>query len=345
MRYYLDTLLELPLAQRILFIAAMVLALAALDYALVYRRQAGGIRRATEGIEVARLDEARLRAELGRLPQLRTEAGALRQELHSLFPRRTGSSTPLENISAQAAMARLEVIRFQPGDARDGEHFTEVPTEVELKGTFHDLLRFLERAAGSHAFLNATSLTIDALAAEDGHTMLRIALEMATIRLPAEDADTVAEDGAIPETTTDAPATSPAPPSDRVDAGPLPRDPFQPYEAPTPPEPDRRPKPQEPPNHPYETEVPPQFHAVGIVWEKGTAVALVKDAEGFGHVVQPGGRLGHHRYRVKTITPCEVIMETTRNNPDSHETRLKLPRCGAFDGTEHPRADPARPPQ
>ena len=340
MRYYLDVLLELPLAQRILFTVAVVLALAALDYALVYRGQAGRIGRATEGIELARLDEARLRAELGRLPQLHQEAGALRQELHSLFPRRTGSSTPLENISAQAAMAGLEVIRFHPGEARPGEHFTEVPTEVELKGTFHDLLSFFELSAGSHDVLNATDLAIGALAAEDGHTMLRIALEMATLRVPPEEADTAAEDGAIPETSTHAPAASPAPTSAGVDIEPLPRDPFQPYEAPAPPEPDGQPKPQEPQDRPYEPEVAPQFHAVGIVWEKRTAVALVKDAEGFGHVVQPGARLGHHRYRVKTITPCEVIMETTRNNPDSHETRLKLPRCGAFQGTKGGRSLP-----
>ena len=340
MRYYLDVLLELPLAQRILFTVAVVLALAALDYALVYRGQAGRIEHATEEIELARLDEARLRAELGRLPQLRQEVAALRRELHSHVPRPGASSTPLENISAQAAIAGLEVIRFHPGEARPGEHFTEVPTEVELKGTFHDLLRFFEFSAGSHDVLNATDLAIGALAAEDGHTMLRIALEMATLRVPPEEADTAAEDGAIPETSTHAPAASPAPTSAGVDIEPLPRDPFQPYEAPAPPEPDEQPKPQEPQDRPYEPEVAPQFHAVGIVWEKRTAVALVKDAEGFGHVVQPGARLGHHRYRVKTITPCEVTIETTRNNPDSHETRLKLPRCGAFQGTKGGRSLP-----
>ena len=191
MRYYLDVLLELPLAQRILFTVAVVLALAALDYALVYRGQAGRIEHATEEIELARLDEARLRAELGRLPQLRQEVAALRRELHSHVPRPGASSTPLENISAQAAIAGLEVIRFHPGEARPGEHFTEVPTEVELKGTFHDLLRFFEFSAGSHDVLNATDLAIGALAAEDGHTMLRIALEMATLRVPPEEADTV----------------------------------------------------------------------------------------------------------------------------------------------------------
>ena len=36
-RYYLDVLLERPLSQQLLFIGALVLLPAALDYALVYR--------------------------------------------------------------------------------------------------------------------------------------------------------------------------------------------------------------------------------------------------------------------------------------------------------------------
>ena len=56
----------------------------------------------------------------------------------------------------------------------------------------------------------------------------------------------------------------------------------------------------------------PRFQAVGIVWQKRAAVALVQDAEGYGHVVQPGSRLDGGRVRIKAITPCEVVMETTR---------------------------------
>ena len=335
MRYYLDVLLERvlerSLAQRVGYLAATVLALAALDYVLVYRHLAGGIVRATEALELARLDEARLRADLGRLPQLRGEIAALRRQLHSRLPRRPGTLTPLEDVSAQAAMAGLEVIRFHPGAARPGEHFAEVPTEVELKGAFHDLLRFLERAAGVHALLKTTNLTIDALAAEDGLATLRIALEMTAFRVRSPE-----------PVDEDTPEPAPDPPSAGVAIGPLPRDPFQPYRAPTPPEPEG-PNPDAGRNHPYEPQPAPRFRAVGIVWQKRTAVALVKDAEDFGHVVRPGARLGRHGYRIKAITPCEVVMETTRDDPASHETRLTLPRCRAFDGAEHPRAEPAGP--
>ncbi len=334
MRYYLDVLLERPLAQRVLYFAGTALVLVALDYVLVYRHLAGRVVRATEEIELARLDEARLRADLGRLPQLRGEIAALRRELHSRLPRRPGTSTPLENVSAQAAMAGLEVIRFHPGAARPGEHFAEIPTEVEIKGAFHDLLRFLERAAGARALPNTTNMTIDALAAEDGLAMLRIALEMTALRVQSP--EPVDED-------TQEPVPDPAPAG--VDAGPLPRDPFQPYRAPTPPEPEGQPNPDVDRNHPYEPQHAPPFRAVGIVWQKRTAVALVKDAEDFGHVVRPGARLGRHGYRIKAITPCEVVMETARDDTASYETRLKLPRCDAFEGAEHPRAEPARPRQ
>ena len=352
MPYYLDVLLERPLPQRILLIGAMVLVLAGLDYALVYRHQAGRIVRTTEELKLAGLAEARLRAELARLPQLRRELAALQRELRSRLPRRFGSSTPLEGISARAAMAGLEVVRFHPGVRRDQEHFAEIPVEVEFGGTFHELLRFFELSTGSHELVNVTDLTIDAPAAED---TLRIGMEIATLSVvspehvdeeaqallaPAEGADTTAQDGAGRTTTTRRPTPTPAPASAGVGLEPPARDPFQPYRAPAPPKPDGQPGPDGPVNRIDEPHPVQRFHAVGIVWESHTAVALVRDAEGFGHVVQPGARLGRHGYRVKTITPCAVIMETTGDHPDPHETRLKLPRCGAFVGGRHPRANP-----
>ena len=329
MRYYLDVLLERPLSRQLLFIGAVVLMLAGLDYALVYRHQAGRIARIAADIELVRLDEAHLRAQLARLPRLRKETATLRRASLSRLPRGTGPSTPLETVSARAAMAGLEMIRFRPGAVRAGEHFTEIPMEVEVKGTFHDLLGLFDPLAGSPDLLNVTDLAIDALPAEDGRTVLRIALEMAALRLPAEEADMDAEVSVGADPATSAPAPSPAPTPPRVDAEPPLRDPFQPYEPPPPPEAAPHPGPVQ--DQPMEPDPVQRLNAVGIVWEKSAAVALVKDAEGFGHVVQPGAHLADRRYRVKAITPCEVVLETTRNGPNSRQTGLKVPRCAGFD--------------
>ncbi|MDE0355187.1 MAG: type 4a pilus biogenesis protein PilO [Deltaproteobacteria bacterium] len=332
--YYLDVLLERPLSQQLLFIGALVLLLAALDYALVYRHQAGRIARVAADIELVRLEEARLRAQLGRLPRLRKEAATLGRAVLSRLPRSTGASTPLETVSARAAMAGLAVIRFQPGAVRAGEHLTEVPMEVEVKGTFHDLLSLFDLMAGSPDLLNVTDLAIDALPEEDGRTMLRIALEMAAARLPTEGTDTDAEMSAGAGPDSPAPSRSPAPiPARAGDEPPL-RDPFQPYKPPPPPEAAPQPHPEPVQDQPVEPDPAQRLHAAGIVWEKSAAVALVKDAEGFGHVVQPGAHLADRRYRVKAITPCEVVLETTRNGPNSRQTRLRVPRCAGFESED-----------
>ena len=84
---WLHLLLERPLAQQVVLMAAAALSLAALDYALVYRQQAGSITRAAGELALVRLDETRLRAELSRLPGLREELAALRVELSSTLPR------------------------------------------------------------------------------------------------------------------------------------------------------------------------------------------------------------------------------------------------------------------
>lgn len=332
MPYYLDVLLERPLSRQLLFIAALVLMLAGLDYAFVYRPQAGRAARTAANLELVRLDEARLRARLARLPRLRKEAATLRRALLSRLPRGAGPSTPLETASARAAMAGLEMIRFRPGAVRAGEHFTEIPAEVEIKGTFHDLLGFLDLSAASLDPLNATDPAIETLPGEGGPTMLRITLGMATIRLPAEETDTDAGVRAGPDPVTPSPVRRPTPA--RVDAEPPPRDPFEPYK---PPAPQARPEPA--PDRPVEPDPVERFHATGIVWEKRAAVALVRDAEGSGHIVHPGARLGARQHRVKAITPCEVVLETIRNGPNSRQTRLKVPRCTAVESAGE---DPAR---
>ncbi len=333
-RYYLNVLLELPLSRQLLLVAALVLVLAGLDYALVYRHQAGRIARIAADLDLVRLEEARLRAQLGRLPRLRKEAATLRRALLSRLPR-TGPSTPLETISARAAMAGLDMIRFRPGAVRAGEHFKEIPMEVEVKGTFHDLLGFFDLTAGSRDLLDATGLAIDALPAEDGGTMLRITLEMAALRVPAENAD--AEISAGPDPAAPLSVGIPAPA--RVDAEPPPRDPFEPYKPPVPPGPVPQALPEPARDQPVEHDPVQRFHTAGIVWEKRAAVALVKDAEGSAYVVQPGARLGSRHYRVKAITPCEVVLEAVRNGPNPRQTRLKVPRCTIFEGDD---GDPPR---
>lgn len=357
---WLHLLLERPFTQQALLVAAAALSLAALDYAFVYRHQAGSIARAAEELALVRLDETRLRAELSRLPGLREELAALRVELSSTLPRGSGAATPLETIAARADAAGLEVIRFHPGEAEVGEHFSEVPMAVEFGGTFHEILRFFDLSAGSDQRLNARDLAIDALAADHGRMALRIELEMAAIRLPAEDADIAAEDGAAPDTGASAHALVHGQPSEFRRAGPdtathaptptptlAPaeaetwlRDPFQPYEPPAPHDPDPPMEPTPPPEDPSAPVPEPQFHAVGIVWEPRAAVALVKDADGFGHVVEPGEPLDALGYRVKAITSCEVVLETTRDDPQSRETRLRIPRCGDPAGPARPDAEP-----
>ena len=353
MEYYLDLLLDRPLAQRVALIAGLVLTLAVADYALVHRRQAARIVHVTEELDRSRLQEARARSELSRLPRLREEAAALRRELRSRLPRGTGSPAPLEAISARATAAGLDVVRFQPGAARAGEHYTETVMEVDLMGRFHDLLRFFESSGDPRDPLKAANLVIESLPSEDGRTMLRVTLEMAALRIPAPEPDTDGESDAVPEPNMapnpTAAGTKPSAPGNNLemhdafgtasspavawtDARLPPRDPFQPYEPPAPPEPE--PEPEAAADQPHEPLPGPHFHAVGIVWGTQTAVALVQDADGFGHLVQPGALLGGHSYRVKAITPCEVVMETAGDDPSPRETRLRLARCGAYEGAK-----------
>ena len=342
MRYYLDLLLERPPAQRMLFLLATALLLGALDYFLVYRPQAGRIARTTAQLDLARLDEARLRRELSRLPQLREELAGLHRELRSSLPRVGEPSTLLEGVTARAALARLEVVRFHPGAPVEGEHFTEIPVKVELKGSFHDLLKFLERSAGSRRLPRPRDLVIEALDAgnghTNGHTVLLIALDMAMLRLPAveETGDTATPADGGQAVSRGGVGASPAEPLPAETLPLPPRDPFQPYRVAVEPNPDGPPEQEAAPILPPEPAAAQRFHAVGIVWQQRFASALVRDAEGYGHVVEPGVWLDGRRIRVKAVTPCEVVLETARAGGEPGETRLTVPKCRLTPATGAP---------
>lgn len=332
MQYYLDLLLERSAAQWALCIVGMILALAALDYVLVYRPQAGRIAQVEAGLEIARLEQARLRRQADRLPRLREDLDVLLRALRSRLPRAAEPADPLESVSVRAAAADLEMVRFQPGAAVAGEFLTEVPLEVEFTGAYHDLLRFLDSAAPG-TLPDTRKLAVAALPDNGGATRLRIALELVTLRLPPRDPDA---EGATGTGTPREPEgggtpTPPTPPSlsaglAGVNAAPLSRDPFEPYRAP--------PSAEEPlpatdpePNPLPEPTPPHRFQATGIAWGTHDAAALVKDAEGRVHVVRPGSRLRDDSSRVKTITPCEIVLETPGPDLQPRETRLPLRHC------------------
>ena len=341
MQYYLDFLLERSAAQWAPCVLGMVLALAALDYLLVYRPQAGGIAQVEAGVEIARLEQARLRRQADRLPRLREEFAALRRALHSRLPRAAEPVDPLQSVTSRAAAAGLEMTRFQPGAAVAGEFLAEIPLEVEFTGTYHDLLRFLDTTAPSGS-PDTRKLTVTALPSNGAATRLRIAMELVTLRLPVREPDDesgeetgMARDARVREFPEPQPFLSLAGTGSDL----LPRDPFEPYRIPAPPGTEPPPETDQDPGKPPQPIPGPRFHAAGILWENHAATALLKDAEGYHYLVRPGSRLGDGSNHVKTITPCEVVLETTRSEPRPTETRLLLRYCDSPEGTESRRED------
>ena len=145
--------------------------------------------------------------------------------------------------------------------------------EVDVKGTFHDLLNLFDPLAGSPDLLNVTDLAIDALPAEDGRTMLRDRVGDGRRcgcrrRKRTWGAEMSAGAGAGADPARPAPARSPASTPPRAVAEPSLRDPFQPYMPPPPPEAAPQPHPEPVQDQPVEPDPVQRLHAAGIVWEK-----------------------------------------------------------------------------
>jgi len=117
-------------------------------------------------IQQMQIDNQRTREIADRLPQLEAEVASMEDQLQTLqhiLPEAQETDALLRRLETAAADTNLELRRtdYQPAILHD--FYAEVPIQLDVIGTFHDLARFFDRVSKFGRIVTVGQVTISAV--------------------------------------------------------------------------------------------------------------------------------------------------------------------------------------
>lgn len=168
----MDRFLGLPLPQRLLVVGIVLAVLGGLTYYALLSPISDDIGvqdRKYRGAmsEYGKLKEFDSPEFKDRMARERTEALRRKAEFEKMLPREEELPGLIASIKADADLAGLVVLRFEPlKTPSEGEGYRGIPFNVEMTGTYPQFVNFLKSlAAPSKRLINPKDLRVDAVSA------------------------------------------------------------------------------------------------------------------------------------------------------------------------------------
>ena len=122
----------------------------------------------SEQIQQMQLDNQRTRLIASQLPQLEAELMVLEAQLVTLFnilPEQQQTDTLLRSLQQSATDVNLEIRRFDQQAEIRHDFYAEVPIQLDLAGSYHDLALFFDRVSKFGPIVTVGEVSIQALQA------------------------------------------------------------------------------------------------------------------------------------------------------------------------------------
>jgi len=159
-----DTILKLPKSQRIGILVGVVVILIVLYWFFVYKGYSHELdaRNTILTKKQHELDEQRVvLADLPRFKKETEEMKEKRQEALKQLPDKKDIDKLLQDISFHAVESGLEILLFKPQSEIRKNFYAEIPVDIKLSGTYHDLAIFFDKIANLSRIVNISNLVID----------------------------------------------------------------------------------------------------------------------------------------------------------------------------------------
>jgi len=118
------------------------------------------------------------------LSEMEASFGALLRQL----PETTEVESLLVDVSQTGLAAGLEVKRFKPSAEEKKGFYAELPIELEVSGSFHQLANFISGIAALPRIVTISEMTLEPFSAEEGDTgKLKMSATAKTYRYLQED--------------------------------------------------------------------------------------------------------------------------------------------------------------
>jgi type IV pilus assembly protein PilO len=198
MELSLDTILALDRTKKILILAGVLVLLTALYVWLLFLPAHEAIQKLDADLSELLDEKAEKEAIVANLAAFKREYQRLEQSLKQAMaqlPDKKEIPSLLENISNLGRESGLEVALFKPGTPKPKDFYAEVPVDIKLVGTYHNLLTFFYRVGNLPRIVNISDLKIDKGKKGTPASSLSTECRATTYKLLEESERPVKEDG------------------------------------------------------------------------------------------------------------------------------------------------------
>jgi type IV pilus assembly protein PilO len=143
----IEKILDRPKGQKLGILVGLIILLSAAFYSFVYSPQADEVAKLNESIEAARNEKSIKQKRAANLPKLQQELAELDlrlKEAIAQLPSKKEIADLLSSVAAKAQESGLDINLFRPKPESYKDFYAEIPVDINIKGTFHNVIMFFD---------------------------------------------------------------------------------------------------------------------------------------------------------------------------------------------------------
>jgi type IV pilus assembly protein PilO len=160
----LETIVKLPTSRKILILGVLAAAIIGLYFYLIYWPNLELLKKKKAEMGALENQVRELRIVAANMKRFQAEAAKLREELKvAITQLPTSKEIPslLSNISQLGKEAGLEFLLFKPAAEVNKEFYSEIPVEIRVRGTYHNVALFFDKVGKLPRIVNINEVGMD----------------------------------------------------------------------------------------------------------------------------------------------------------------------------------------
>ena len=163
MNEWLEDLLDRPPRQKVIYLVVASAIVWGLGWVVLIGGQWDHLAKLRQESQADQERLAKIEAKAGDLETVREAVRTLDREISAALarlPDRKEIPDLLNTVSELASASGLRITRFRQLDERLQDYYAEVPVELSMRGTFHQVAAFFDRVPRLNRLINVTGISM-----------------------------------------------------------------------------------------------------------------------------------------------------------------------------------------
>ncbi|HLG18314.1 MAG TPA: type 4a pilus biogenesis protein PilO [Bdellovibrionota bacterium] len=166
MQQFLDQFAKLPLVAKLITLVVILVVIVAVEYQvfLVPKKEAyNALEAKARDLQVKLLENEAIAANL---PKFQEEVNILNEQLKqavALLPNEANIHAILRQLSILSKKTNIELNYFRPGGEASRGFYSEIPMDLKLSGTYHDLATYLDQIGKLSRIINISNIVFSGI--------------------------------------------------------------------------------------------------------------------------------------------------------------------------------------